>query len=271
MIQFFHVLEKRVITMPRYAREKCESGIYHVMIRGINQQDIFHDEEDYQRFIETLWRIKSSDNYKIYAYCLMSNHVHLMLHEKNDEISRIMKRIGISYAWWYNWKYGRVGHLFQDRYRSESVNDDSQFLNIVRYIHNNPVKAVLVKEAEDYRWSSCRVYYGVKEYPVGLTDTDFILGLLANDKFSAIRKLKNYTKEENQDKFLDYEIKLRKSDEEVRSDIIDILNGEPVAKLQTIDKEKRNELLKKVKEIQGATQRQIARITGINQSIISQA
>ena len=68
--------------MPRYAREKCESGIYHIMIRGINRYDIFHDEEDYQRFLETLLRIKGSDNYEIYAYCLMSNHVHLILHEK---------------------------------------------------------------------------------------------------------------------------------------------------------------------------------------------
>jgi len=241
------------------------------MIRGINRYDIFHDEEDYQRFLETLLRIKGSNNYEIYAYCLMTNHVHLILHEKKDEISRTMKRIGISYAWWYNWKYGRVGHLFQDRFMSESIKDDNQLLNVLRYIHNNPVKAELVMEAEEYKWSSCRIYYGAKEYPIGLTDTDFIFGLLSSNKTSAINILKKYTKEENQDKFYDYEVKIRKSDEELRVEILAILNGEPVAMLQTIDKKKRNEILKKIKEIQGTTQRQISRITRINQSIISQS
>ena len=140
-----------------------------------------------------------------------------------------MKRIGISYAWWYNWKYGRVGHLFQDRFKSESIKDDNQLLSVIRYIHNNPVKAGLVKEAEEYKWSSCRTYYGAKEYPIGLADTHFILELLSSNKTSAINILKKYTKEDNQDKFLDYEIKMRKSDEELRREILDILNGEPVA------------------------------------------
>jgi putative transposase len=256
--------------MPRHAREKCESGIYHIMIRGINRYDIFHDEEDYQRFLETILKIKGSDNFDVYAYCLMSNHVHLMLHEKKDEISKTMKQIGISYAWWYNWKYGRVGHLFQDRFKSESIKDDSHLLSVVRYIHSNPVKAGLVKEAEGYNRSSCRTYYGAKEYPIGLTDKNFILGLLSSNKTSAINILKKFTKEDNHDKFLDYEIKTRKSDEELRAEISGILDGESIAVLQTMDKCKRNETLSKVKEIQGATQRQIARVTGINQSTISQ-
>lgn len=257
--------------MPRVAREKCESGMYHIMVRGINRQDIFHDDEDYKIFLETLECKKISDNCEIYAYCLMSNHVHLLLHDKKDEISRTMKRIGISYAWWYNWKYNRVGHVFQDRYKSESINDDSQLLNVLRYIHNNPVKSLLVKEAEEYRWSSCRVYYGAKEYPIGLTNTEFILGILSNNRASAASKLKEFTKEKNQDRFLDYEVKLRKSDEDLREDIECILGNEPVTILQTINTKTRNEILKTIKEIEGVSQRQIARVTGINQSIISQA
>ena len=114
------------------------------MVRGINRYDIFHDEEDYQRFLETLGRIKDSDYFQIYAYCLMGNHVHLILHEKNEEKSKIMKRIGVSYAWWYNWKHKRVGHVFYDQCRSKNINHDSHLLSIMRYIHNNPMKAVLV-------------------------------------------------------------------------------------------------------------------------------
>ncbi len=251
--------------MPRTAREKCESGIYHVMLRGINRYDIFHDEEDYLRFLETLMKTKGKDNYSIYAYCLMSNHVHLVLHEQKEEISKIMKRIGVSYAWWYNRKYDRVGHVFQDRFRSESIKDDSYLLCAVRYVHNNPVKAGLVKAAEEYRWSSVKAYYGLREYPEGLTGKSFILGMLSENELS------EYTKAENQDNFIDYEIKIRKKDEELINNLLELLNGEPISVLHTMDVKKRNEILRELKEIHGVTQRQIARVTGISQSAVSQA
>lgn len=83
-------------------KKKSASGIYHVMIRGINRQDIFFCDEDQRRFLETMKRVKKSENCAIYGYCLMGNHVHLLLHEEEQDISVIMKRIGTSYAWWYN-------------------------------------------------------------------------------------------------------------------------------------------------------------------------
>ncbi len=180
--------------MPRYAREKCESGLYHIMLRGINRQNIFHNDEDCLRFIETLQKVKVNDNYSLIAYCLMNNHVHILLQEKKEELSKIIKRIGISYAWWYNRKYKLVGHLFQDRYRSEGIDSDSQLLSVARYIHNNPAKAGLVINAEDYKWSSCKVYSGKKDYPASLTDTNLIFGMLSSDKDKAISKFKAYTK-----------------------------------------------------------------------------
>jgi REP element-mobilizing transposase RayT len=94
--------------MPRSAREKSESGIYHVMVRGINRQDIFHDEEDYSQYLEAINRAKSIGKFEIYGYCLMSNHVHLLLHEKEETMSSVMKQIGVSYAWCYNKKYDRA-------------------------------------------------------------------------------------------------------------------------------------------------------------------
>jgi putative transposase len=83
------------------------------VMRGINRQDIFYDEDDYQRFMGTLERLKT-DKFEVYGYCLMSNHVHLLIREKSEEIPQIMKRIGTSYAWWYNRKYQRTGQVFQD-------------------------------------------------------------------------------------------------------------------------------------------------------------
>jgi len=125
--------------MPRQARQKSESGIYHIMLRGINQQIIFEDEEDSEKFIETLKTYKAISGYKIFAYCLMGNHCHLLLKVEKEDLVLIFKRIAGSYVYWYNWKYYRRGHLFQDRFKSEPVEDDVYFLTVLRYIHQNPV------------------------------------------------------------------------------------------------------------------------------------
>jgi len=83
----------------------------------------------------------------------MANHVHLLVKESNTDISILMKRFGVSYGYWYNWKYERRGHLFQDRFKSECIEDDAYLLTVIRYIHNNPVKAAIVHKPEQYRWS----------------------------------------------------------------------------------------------------------------------
>ena len=120
--------------MPRQARRKSKSGIYHVMLRGINKQVIFEDEEDSLKFLETLKNYKAISGYKIFAYCLMSNHIHLLLKVEKENLDLIIKRIAGSYVYWYNWKYHRSGHLFQDRFKSEPVEDDMYFLTVIRYM-----------------------------------------------------------------------------------------------------------------------------------------
>lgn len=143
--------------VPRYRRGKSETGMYHIMVRGIDRMSIFQDEEDYNRYLETLLRFKKSNNYELYSYCLMSNHVHLLIKEVDEPIERLMKRIGVSYVNYFK-KYKRVGHLFQDRYKSENIDTEQYLLECSRYIHNNPVKANLVKLPEDYLWSSYPCY-----------------------------------------------------------------------------------------------------------------
>ena len=140
--------------MPRIARIRSESGVYRIMLRGINRQDIFEDEEDIQRLLETIVRYKAICKYEVYAYCIMSNHVHLLLKETEDTISNVVKRISGSYVFWYNKKYERCGHLFQERYKSEAVESDEYLLTVLRYIHQNPIKAGMVKDISTYKWSS---------------------------------------------------------------------------------------------------------------------
>ncbi len=107
--------------MPRNARQLSRTGIYHIIVRGINRQTIFFEDDDYQRYIDTIGRFVADGDAIVLGYCLMSNHVYLLIQEKNTAISKIMKRIGTSYAYRYNWKYERSGHVFQDRFKSENV------------------------------------------------------------------------------------------------------------------------------------------------------
>ena len=127
--------------MARQARVVSGTGIYHVMMRGINRQNIFEDEEDYTRFLELLLQMVCpvDDNghplpsrCTFYAYCLMTNHVHLLIRDGAESLAAVIKRIGVSYAQYYNKKYIHFGHLFQDRFKSEPVNDNGYFFTLLR-------------------------------------------------------------------------------------------------------------------------------------------
>lgn len=140
--------------MARHARQLSESGIYHVMLRGINKQAIFLDDEDRERFLSGLAIVKELSDCRILAYCLMTNHVHLVIRTGNEPIGLVIKRLGIRYVGWHNRKHGRVGHLFQDRFASRPVDDDSYLITLLRYVWNNPVEAGLSARPDTYRWSS---------------------------------------------------------------------------------------------------------------------
>lgn len=144
--------------MPRIPRAKSRTGIYHVTMRGVNKTDIFHDTEDHETFLNNLQHMKETSGVEIYAYCLMTNHIHLLLKEVNEDLGISFRRLGAGFVGWYNRKYERVGHLFQSRYRSEVVEVDSYLLMVMRYVHQNPVKAGLARNVLDYPWSSIHEY-----------------------------------------------------------------------------------------------------------------
>lgn len=166
-----------VMAMARKAREKSEQNIYHVMLRGINRQQIFMDDEDNRQFLKVLWQCREISGFSLFAYCLMGNHVHLLLQTGKEPLEQVMKRIGTRYVVWYNSKYERIGHLFQDRYKSEAVKDKAYFATVLRYILNNPVKAGICGKAADYSLSSAQDYLKGK----GMTDTAFAEAMLGRD------------------------------------------------------------------------------------------
>ena len=161
--------------MPRRARIESGTGIFHVMMRGINHQNIFEDEEDCWQFINTLdrMRVRYNDEGKpcgtnciYYAYCLMSNHIHLLIREREDTIGMAIKRIASSYVYYYNHKYSRDGHLFRERYKSEPVNDMAYFVTLLRYIHqesanchikNQPTATSRINQLSHQESANCHI------------------------------------------------------------------------------------------------------------------
>ncbi|MDO5435520.1 MAG: transposase [Clostridia bacterium] len=188
------IIDRKVITMSRKARIKSIGGIYHVMLRGINRQQIFYDKEDYDHFAKVLQQVRQVSGMKLHAYCMMGNHIHLLVQETEEPIETIFKRIGSAFVYWYNLKYERVGHLFQDRYRSEPVDSDTYYLTVLRYILQNPVKAGICARPEDYPYSSAKDYLTGH---TGITDTDFAISLAPQEE------LRTYLATDNDDVCLD--------------------------------------------------------------------
>ncbi|WP_366923915.1 transposase [Metallumcola ferriviriculae] len=184
--------------MGREARKRSSTGIYHIMLRGIDKRDIFLDDEDKIRFMEKLMKAKETGKFELYGYCLMDNHVHLLIKE-NEDIGASIKRITVGYVWWHNNKYGRTGHLFQNRYKSEPVETESYLLTVLRYIHQNPVKAKIVLQAKDYSWSSYKQYLLSYQQQNGCIDDHLIKAY-----FKTIADFCQYMNDQNNDECLDY-------------------------------------------------------------------
>ena len=254
--------------MPRVARQKSRSGIYHVMFRGINKQIIFHDDEDHMRFLGILDRYKKTTKLKIHGWCLMNNHVHLLLAEGDEELAITLKRIAVSYASFYNSKYEKIGHLFQDRFRSENVEDQQYFLTVLRYIHRNPVKANLADNLHDWEWSSYSEYLQKSKLPLNILDGDYALGFFSEDKDLAVKRFREFNEQEACEDCLEDQGKGRLSDREARLAISEIV-GETF-NLKDLARHEKNGIILKVSGIVGISQRQISKILGIANKTIKE-
>jgi len=175
--------------MARKPRLEVEGGLYHILTRGNNRRRIFGDDNDYQKILRLLAAQKAKLPFFLYAYCLMPNHVHLLVERRKAAIGRVMHRLLTGYSRYYNKRYGRVGHLFQSRYKGILCQTDQYLAELVRYIHLNPVRAKIVRTPEAYRYSSHRAYLGLDE--PGLVDIEPVLRhfgatkKLARERFAA--------------------------------------------------------------------------------------
>lgn len=134
------------------------------MVRGNNRQRIFHDDRFFEHFLKVLGDSSNKFDHSVLAYCLMSNHAHLIIKVNESSLSNIMQNVNYRFARWSNRMLKRIGHLFQGRYRSIDVGNEEYLVNLLRYIHYNPVAAKIVEHVKDYVWSSHR-YYVSLVYP----------------------------------------------------------------------------------------------------------
>jgi len=249
----------RVVKMPRQARNESSTGIYHVILRGINRQIIFEDAEDNNKIVNILNKYRTICGYRLFAYCLMGNHIHLLLKIEKDNIDLIIKRIAGSYVYWYNLKYNRIGHLFQDRYKSEAVENDRYLLTVLRYIHQNPRKAGLCKKISEYEYSS----YG--DYIKGesnLLDVGFIYSIIDKESFVA------FSEENYETKCLEIsDINYRINDIDAMEIIKKITHCGSSSEFQQLKTECRNLYIRQLKA-ERLSIRQISRLTGISFGIV---
>ena len=260
--------------MPRQSRQSSGTGIYHVMMRGINHQKIFEDQEDYYQFLSTLDMMARSyepdgtpygRNYILYAYCLMSNHIHLLIREREDKIGMSIKRIASSYVYYYNHKYLRDGHLFRERFKSEPVNDMAYFVTLLRYIHQNPQKAGLVSEVNDYKFSSWHEYFNKDSSLFSLCDTRTVLNRIP---YHELCELVNEPLSDDV-ACLDIEEALnrRPSDDQVMLLIKEKTGATNSSAFQQLPDEVKKSVLIELKA-RKASLRQLERLTGIGKSMI---
>ena len=254
--------------MPRANRQISKTKVYHIIIRGIDKQDIFFFERDYYKFLKIIKEVKKDYNFDIYAYCLMTNHVHMVIYDKEEQFSKIMQIIEIKYVKYFNKKYERTGHLFQNRFLSKQI-ENREYLKIVcRYIHQNPAKAGICK-TEDYKWSSYNEYLDKNI----IINSKMLLRIFSENENEARKEFIKYHSNELNKKIyelFEFEFEDRLSDEQLIEYVCEYfkMSLTEIKLLLKVDKERGKGIIKKCKQFKGISNRQWSRVLGINRKML---
>ncbi|MBQ9043409.1 MAG: transposase [Eggerthellaceae bacterium] len=249
--------------MSKFGRIPSEFDIYHVTARGVGKMDIFEDDGDRRRFGKLMRKQLSECDVELYAWCFMQNHVHLLLHCPLDALSRFMGCLLSEYASYYNWRYERVGHLFQGRFDSKPIKDERQLLATVRYVHQNP-KDLGVTDWGAYPWSSYREYIGASF----VTKTEVILRL-----FNGLEGFVLMHKTIETNRGLEpgpQGVKRFRSEDEAIARAKEVVGCKELSEIAAAGKGERDAMLVLLKN-DGFSVRQIERMTGISKSVIQRA
>ena len=252
-----------MIDMPRTARKASLSNIYHVMMRGVNRQAIFENDGDRLHFMSVLKECKEISGFRLHAFCLMPNHLHFLIEPAGEPLDLVFRRIGIRYAVWYNRKHQRAGHLFQDRFRSENVENDLYYMTVLRYILQNPMKAGLEPRLGTYRWSSYPAY---AKGTGSITDTQY-----ATELFGTRESLIDFVRMGNEDIVMDEtDPEWPLQDDDAKKIMEQITGCSAAEEFRRLDRQLRNEYIRRM-YAEKLSIGQIARLAGFSKSTVHEA
>ena len=252
--------------MPRNKRNFGISGYNHCIVRGINKGDIFFDEQDRYKFIDVLKEYKQKSQVKIGSYTLMQNHVHLVTKCDYDNLSNFFHSVLISYSSYFNKKYERVGHLFENRFKNKPIETEEYLRSVIKYIHYNPEKAGICL-AQNYKWSSYKEFFKKETW----IDKDIILPFYGEEQEEALKAFSeqhNFKLEKYYENFVEYELVNKLTDEQVK-DMIDIVKEKFINKENSVwNKADRDAFLVEMMNVKGVSINQLSRVMGINRKVL---
>ncbi len=177
--------------MARPLRIQYPNAMYHIISRGIGRMTIFHNEKDWNKFIQFMKRVMEKYNWTCHAYCLMGTHYHILLETPDANMADGMKYLNQLYSQFYNWKYQRAGPVLQGRYKAWMVEKEAKLLDNCRYIVNNPMEAKMVQHPSEWLWSSFRATRGLEKVP-GYLETDFLLQYFSSSRKKAQKMYEDF-------------------------------------------------------------------------------
>lgn len=167
-------------------------ALFHITTRGNNKQTVFFGSRDFSRYLLNLKKVKQQMPFYLYAFALMPNHLHLLVEVRKFSINKIMHKLQTAYSMYFNKRYGNVGHVFQGRYFSILVEKEPYLLELIRYIHLNPVRAGIVERVEDYTWTSHNAYLGIDNESAKYVDHDKVLLYFSADPKKAVQNYREF-------------------------------------------------------------------------------
>lgn len=251
--------------MPRDKRILAKSNVYHIIARGIDRQDIFYDDKDKRIFLKQLKEVKQKFEFEVYAYCLMYNHIHLVIRVQNGLISKIIQSLEIRYSQYFNNRYDRTGHLFENRFRSKNVEDKQYLLDVCRYVHRNPESAG-ISSTVNYKWSSYNEYIG----SAILVNKKILLHYFEDKIENFVDFTTNKRRNIYQDikESLEYELINSFNDEEIKDIIIKKYRFNSINDFSKLNKFEKEEIIFDLKKLPGTNKTQLSRVIRVSRRII---
>lgn len=253
--------------MPRPPRLYSNSKVYHIILKGIDDQDIFYDDKDRNYFLKQILETKTEFNYVVYSYCLMSNHVHMVIKCQDIFLSKSIQSLLIRYVHYFNKKYKRSGPLVKNRFNSKNIENLQYFIDVCRYIHRNPENAG-IELTQNYQWSSYKEYVGKSK----IINKNILLNYFNND----INKFIEYTvktiNEKEIEDYIEYEIIGKLNDTQLSELIMNKFIINDISDIPSFFKNIRGDELENciqiIKNIQGVNKNQVARVTRLGRKIV---